>query len=505
MPVIVARSDDTYCGLVATDPRSPQPLDVDVLVVGAGLSGIGTACRIATECPDLAWAVLEARESTGGTWDLFRYPGVRSDSDMFTLSYPFRPWTGEASIAAGEDILDYVRATAREYGVDERIHLGQRVETLSWDSAAAVWTVRAVRADGSVLEHRARFVHLATGYYSYDRPHDARIPGVGDFAGDLVHPQHWPEGLDVAGRRVVVVGSGATAVTLVPALVAEGAAHVTMLQRSPTYVAERPSVDHLARRLSRTLPASAAYRAVRAKNVVASIATYGAMRRWPERGRALLQRRLVDRLPEGYPVQTHFGPDYDPWDQRLCLTPDGDLLDALSSQQAEVVTSTIDRVVPEGVRLADGSVLPADVLVTATGLAVEVAGGARIEVDGRALDPAEHVVYRGCMLSDVPNLSLTWGYANASWTLRSDLTARWLTGLLRRMRTRGLRTATPRWDGSGGPLSPLMPLSSGYLRRAEHLMPRQGGEWPWRVRQSYLRDSLEVRRRADDDGVLELR
>ena len=484
---------------------APPPLDVDVLVVGAGLSGVGAACRLAMHAPSLSWAVLEKRASTGGTWDLFRYPGVRSDSDMYTLAYPFRPWTGETSIAAGADILDYVRATAHEYGVDARTHTGQRVTGLSWDSGAQAWRVRAERPDGEAVEHRARFVHLATGYYSTERPHDAAIPGLADFPGDVVHPQHWPGGLDVSGRRVVVVGSGATAVTLVPALVDAGAAHVTMLQRSPGYVAALPSTDRVADVVRRVLPDGAAHRVVRAKNVAFASTSYAALRRFPGAGRRVLTRRLLGRLPEGYPVRTHFGPAYDPWDQRLCLAPDGDLLDVLSGDRAQVVTSGIDRVVPEGVRLVDGSVLPADVLVTATGLRLEIAGGAAVDVDGEAVDLAQRYVYRGCMLSDVPNLALSVGYTNASWTLRADLSARWVAGLLERMRRRGLRTAVARWDGSGGEPRPLLPLTAGYVRRGAHLLPRQGERWPWRVLQSYARDRLDMRRGGYDDGVLELR
>ncbi|NHA69319.1 NAD(P)/FAD-dependent oxidoreductase [Phycicoccus sp. CMS6Z-2] len=483
----------------------PPPLDVDVLVVGAGISGIDVACRLAQETDGPTWAVLEARDSVGGTWDLFRYPGVRADSDIYTLGFPFRPWHGPTSIPRGEDILRYVRDTAHEYGVTGRVHHGQRVTRLAWSGDEACWTVTARRSDGVVLTHRARYVYLATGYYAYDSGHVVDLPGREDLAGDLVHPQHWPAGLAVTGRRVVVVGSGATAVTLLPALVEEGAEHVTMLQRSPGYVAALPNTDRLADLARRALPAAAAHHAIRAKNVALGTLSYRLLRRYPEGGRRVLRRRLVARLPDGYPVDTHFAPTYDPWDQRVCVAPDGDLLDALSTDRAEVVTARIDRLVPEGVRLQDGRVLPADLVVTATGLRLLLAGGADVEVDGRAVDLAATHVYRGCMLSDVPNLVLAVGYVNASWTLRADLTARWFLALWRHQDRRGQRVAVPRWDGSGGADRPLLDLSSGYVRRGAHLLPRQGERAPWRVVQSYVHDLVTTRLAPVDDGVLELR
>ncbi|PKW25783.1 flavin-containing monooxygenase [Phycicoccus duodecadis] len=485
-------------------PLAPPPLDVDVLVVGAGLSGIDAACRLSMEGDRLSWAVLEARDATGGTWDLFRYPGVRSDSDMYTLGFPFRPWQGATSIAPAAEILQYLRDTADEYRVTERIHVGQRVTRLAWSSHDRRWTVTARRGDGEVLEHRARFVYLATGYYSYASGHVVDFPGQEDFAGEVVHPQQWPEGLPVAGRRVVVIGSGATAVTLVPALVAEGAEHVTMLQRSPSYVAALPNVDPVADAVRRWLPASLAHGVVRAKNVALSSLTYEFLRRRPVTGRKVLRRRLVERLPEGYPVDVHFAPRYDPWDQRLCLSPDGDLLEVLSSGAAEVVTETIDRFVPAGVRVSTGEVLAADVVVTATGLRLELGGGAELVVDGAPVDLSAAHVYKGCMLSDVPNLALAVGYTNASWTLRADLTARWFCALVRRLDARGLAVAVPRWDGSGGADRPLLDFTSGYVQRGAHLLPHQGSRRPWRVVQSYAYDVATMRLGRLDDGVLEL-
>ncbi|MGG5257415.1 flavin-containing monooxygenase [Phycicoccus avicenniae] len=486
------------------DPMAPPPLDVDVLVVGAGLSGIDMACRLAMHRPELTWAVLEARSATGGTWDLFRYPGIRSDSDMYTLGFPFRPWRGRTSIAPAAEILRYLRDTADEHGVTERTHLGQRVTRLEWSGEERRWTVTARTESGEVLLHRARFVHVATGYYAYDSGHVVEFPRQESFTGEVVHPQHWPEGMAVAGRRFVVVGSGATAITLVPALVEQGAASVTMLQRSPSYVAALPNTDVVADGLRRVLPGRVAHQVVRGKNVALSTVSYQALRRWPQAGRRLLRRRVADRLPDGYPVDTHFNPRYDPWDERVCVAPDGDLLDVLADGRASVVTATIDGFEPEGVRLAGGEVLPADVVVTATGLRLEVGGGAEVVVDGERVDLATRHVYKGCMISDVPNLALSVGYTNASWTLKADLTARWVCHLLGYLDRRGLRVAVPRWDGSGGADQPLLGLSSGYVRRGEHLLPKQGSRRPWRVVQSYVYDVAVTRFGRLDDGVLEL-
>ncbi|MFQ6170342.1 flavin-containing monooxygenase [Oryzobacter sp. R7] len=485
---------------------APVPLDVDVLVVGAGLSGVDAACRLAKHCPDTVWAVLEARDAIGGTWDLFRYPGVRSDSDMYTLGFPFRPWRGNGSFATAGEIRRYVRETADEFGVTERLHLGQRVERLEWSSQDARWTVTA-RTSSGVVEHRARLVYLATGYYDYDAGHVVPFAGLDDFAGPVVHPQEWPEDLDVRGARVVVIGSGATAVTLVPALVREGAAHVTMLQRSPSYVAALPDRDVVADALHRVLPDRAAHHAVRAKNVALSVLAYQALRRWPRAGARLLRKRVAERLPEGYDVGTHFTPRYDPWDQRLTVAPDGDLLDDLAAGTASVVTDTVERFEREGVRLGSGELVPADVVVTATGLVLRLGGGAEAVVDGRAVDIAAGHVYKGLMLSDVPNLAMAVGYSNASWTLRADVSARWFCGLVRYLDRKGLSVATPRFDEErvGTSDRPLLDLTSGYVLRGAHLLPRQGRRRPWRVVQSYPYDLAVMRLGRYDDGHLELR
>ena len=484
--------------------RAARPLDLDVLVVGAGISGVDAACRLSMHCPGTVWAVLEARDAVGGTWDLFRYPGIRSDSDMYTLGFPFRPWRGSASMASGPEIRDYVRATADEFGVTERIHHGHRVERLEWSSERARWSVTARTADGTVT-HTARLVYLATGYYSYASGHVVDLPGRDEFPGEVVHPQQWPEGMPVAGRRVVVVGSGATAVTLLPALVREDAAHVTMLQRSPGYVAALPTRDPVAQALRRVLPDGVAHRVVRGKNVVLSTAGYQLMRRRPDVGRRLLRRRAMRRLPPGYAVDTHFAPRYDPWDQRLCVAADGDLFTVLSDGRAEVVTDTIERLDRDGIRLTSGRHLPADLVVTATGLRMELGGGAEVVVDGAVVDASAHHVYKGLMLSDVPNLALAVGYTNASWTLRADLSARWFCSLVRFMDRKGYGVATPRDDEVGEGDAPLLGLSSGYVQRAADLLPRQGRRAPWRVVQSYLHDLALMRLGRIDDGHLELR
>ncbi len=482
------------------------PLDVDVLVVGAGISGVDVASRLARHCPGTRWAVLEARAAMGGTWDLFRYPGVRSDSDMYTLGFPFRPWRGTGSFATGDQIRGYVEETARAHGVTERLHVGQRVERLEWSTPSARWTVTA-RTSSGVVRHRARFVYLATGYYSYDEGHVVDFPGLADFAGEVVHPQHWPQRLDVVGRRVVVIGSGATAVTLVPALVREGAAHVTMLQRSPSYVAALPDRDPVADALRRVLPAGAAHRLVRGRNVVLGLAAHRMLRRWPRAGARLLRSRVAARLPAGFDVATHFTPTYDPWDQRLCVAPDGDLLDVLADGRAEVVTDTVERFEVDGIRLLSGRGLPADVVVTATGLRLQIGGGAQGFVDGEPLDIAQGHVYKGLMLSGVPNLAMAVGYTNASWTLRADLSARWFCRLVRYLDRRGLTVAVPRFDEAreGGADTPLLDLTSGYIRRGAHLLPRQGRRRPWRVVQSYPYDLAVMRLSRVDDGHLELR
>jgi monooxygenase len=498
----LTRANAEYADPVSRPPA--LPLDVDVLVIGAGISGVDVAARLSMHCPSTVWAVLEARDAVGGTWDLFRYPGIRSDSDMYTFGFPFRPWRGATSIASGEEIRRYVEDTALEYGVTERTHFGQRVERLAWASDTARWTVTARTASG-VVEHSARLVYLATGYYSYESGHVVDFPGQDDFAGPVVHPQAWPEGLPVAGSRVVVIGSGATAVTLLPALVDAGAAHVTMLQRSPSFVVPVPRRDRVATRVRQVLPDAVAHRVVRGKNVALSTLGYQALRRYPDAGRRLLRHVTARSLPPDYPVDVHFAPTYDPWDQRLCADVGGHLFRALRHGRADVVTASVERFDRDGIRLTSGEHLPADVIVTATGLQMEFGGGAQVEVDGAPVEVPQSHVYKGVMVSDVPNLAVAVGYANASWTLRADLSARWFCSLVRFMDRRGIAVATPRYDEAEPAEHPLLDLTSGYVQRAAHLLPKQGRRRPWRVVQSYVYDLAVTRLGRIDDGHLELR
>ncbi|MGB2572144.1 flavin-containing monooxygenase [Micromonospora citrea] len=474
---------------------------VDVLIVGAGLSGVGAACHLRRDRPDTTYAVLEARDAIGGTWDLFRYPGIRSDSDMFTLGYSFKPWTNPKAIADGDAIRDYVRETAREYGVEEHIRFHHRVVRAEWDSATARWTVHAHRDDtDEAVVLTCSFLHTCSGYYRYDAGYTPEFPGVDRYAGQLVHPQHWPEQLDVTGRRVVVIGSGATAVTLVPAL-AERAAHVTMLQRSPTYVISLPSRDVVADTLRRWLPEKAVYPVVRWKNVLLGTANFQLSRRAPKMVKAFLRRAAKGRLPAGYDVDRHFAPRYDPWDQRLCVVPDGDLFDAVAAGRASVVTDTIDTFTPHGVRLGSGQELPADVVVTATGLNLLALGGMRLVVDGVDVDLGRTVAYKGMMLSGVPNFAMTIGYTNASWTLKADLVATYVNRLLRHLDDTGQQIVTPLAPADAA-RAPLIDLKSGYVLRSLDALPKQGTRAPWRLYQNYARDVILMKHgRLVDEGV----
>ncbi|MGY1643882.1 flavin-containing monooxygenase [Geodermatophilus sp. SYSU D00703] len=474
---------------------------VDVLIVGAGLSGIGAACHLQRECPDRSYAVLEARDAIGGTWDLFRYPGVRSDSDMFTLGYSFRPWTQARAIADGASIRSYVQQTAREHGVDRHIRFGHRVVSAEWSTAEARWTVTAERSDtGETVRLTCGWLSVCSGYYRYDRGHRPRFPGEERFRGPIVHPQHWPEDLDWAGERVVVIGSGATAVTLVPSLAAT-AAHVTMLQRTPSYVLSLPGRDPLADALRRRLPARAVYPVVRWKNVLVSMASYQFSRRRPAAMRRFIQRLAGRQLPPGFDVDTHFGPPYDPWDQRLCLVPDGDLFRAVREGRASIVTDRIATFTETGIALESGEELTADVVVTATGLVLLPIGGMTLTVDGELVELSERVSYKGMMVSGVPNFSMTIGYTNASWTLKADLVARYVCRLLRHMAAAGYATCTPVAPPGGG-TEPFIGLSSGYVQRSLTALPKQGSRAPWRLYQNYVRDVLLMRRGPlEDEGV----
>jgi monooxygenase len=480
------------------DPNCP----LDVLIVGAGLSGIGAAHHLQRRCPDHRYAIVEARNSLGGTWDLFRYPGIRSDSDMYTLGYDFKPWKQAKAIADGPAILQYIRETADEAGITPHIRFGQAVRSAAWNSADACWTVQVEQvATGDVSSLRARFLYLCGGYYSYAGGHRPVFDGEADFAGRVVEPQRWPADLDHAGRRVVVIGSGATAVTLVPEM-AKTAAHVTMLQRSPTYIVSRPSVDAIAQRLNRWLPSGLAYAITRWKNVLVGRFYYRLARRRP----ALVKQRIVEMAAQALgpqvDVATHFTPRYNPWDQRVCVVPDGDLFQQIRSGRASVVTDTVARFTPTGLRLASGAELAADIVVVATGLKLNVLNDVVITVDGRPVDAGQAMSYKGMMLSDVPNLAMAFGYTNASWTLKADLTAGYVCRLLRHMRRHGHTSAMPRRDPTV-PAQPFLSFTSGYVQRAAGLLPQQGLRKPWQVHQSYLADLLTIRFDRLADGVMQ--
>ena len=473
----------------------------DVLVVGAGLSGIGAGYHLQTTCPGKTYAILEARDSIGGTWDLFRYPGVRSDSDMYTLGYAFRPWPDARTIADGPSILSYVKQTAREYGIDRRIRFNQRVTKAAWSSHEARWTLDVERgADREPLRLTCNFLYLCSGYYRYDHGFEPAFEGIDRFRGRIVHPQHWPEDLDYTGKRVVVIGSGATAITLVPAMT-DKAAHVTMLQRSPTYVVSLPATDSIADRLLRVLPKKAAYAIARWKNVLLSMLFYQICRRWPEYGRKMIRQGAISALPPGYPVDVHFKPTYRPWDQRLCVVPDGDLFKAISADRASVVTDRIDAFTEKGIRLASGAELEADVIVTATGLKLVPLGGVKFTVDDEAIDLSKTVSYKGMMLSGVPNVALAIGYINASWTLKADLTSLYVCRLINHMDRHGFRQCMPRCVAGITSDRPLLELTSGYVRRSIDEFPKQGSRKPWRLYQNYLLDLLTLKYGAVDDEM----
>ena len=472
----------------------------DVIVVGAGLSGIGAGYHLQTRCPDRSYAILEGREAIGGTWDLFRYPGIRSDSDMHTLGYNFRPWTREKAIADGPSIREYVTDTARTYGIDRHIRFGHRVVAADWSTPDACWTVECRLGDGSTRRFTCNFLYMCSGYYNYATGHAPEFPGAGDFRGRIVHPQFWPEDLDYAGKKVVVIGSGATAVTLVPEL-AKSAAHVTMLQRSPTYVVSRPAEDRLANALRRVLPAKAAYGFTRWKNVLLQMYFYRAARKHPTQAKERLVAMVRERLGDDYDIATHFTPRYNPWDQRLCLVPDADLFDAIKAGGASVETGTIDTFTENGIRLASGKTLDADIIVTATGLELQLLSGVPFTSDSKRIDLPKTLNYKGMMFSDVPNLASCFGYTNASWTLKADLTSMYVCRLLEAMRKRGRRQCTPRIGNEPVAEEPFLTFSSGYVQRALEHMPKQGSRKPWKLNQNYALDLMALRFGSVDDSM----
>ncbi len=474
----------------------------DVLVVGAGLSGIVMGHYLQTECPEKTYAILESRDAIGGTWDLFRYPGLRSDSDLYTFGFSFRPWRSDKAIADGASILSYVRETAAAEGIDRKIRFGTRVVRAAWDSAAALWTLEAeVGEAGTPVRYTCAILSVCSGYYAYDHGYSPDFPGIARFAGPVVHPQAWPEDLSWAGKRVVVIGSGATAVTLVPAM-AETARHVTMLQRSPTYIVALPSRDKIAHWLREKLPAGLAHRLTRAKNVALGIFFYQFARKKPE----AMTKRVLDgvraQLGPDYDVAKHFTPTYKPWDQRLCLVPDGDLFKAIRSGKASVETDTIASFTEDGVALASGKTLPADIVVTATGLRMKMIGGMALSVDGRTVEPEKTFLYKGMMLSGVPNFAVTIGYTNASWTLKSELTARYLCRLVKHMDRNGFSRCEPVAETDKLKTAPTLPLTSGYVTRAAHLLPRQADTKPWKLHQNYILDTAALKFGRLDDGTM---
>lgn len=477
----------------------------DVLIMGAGLSGIDAAHHLQEMCPKKSYLILEQRERIGGTWDLFRYPGVRSDSDMFTMGYSFRPWTGAKAISPGNEIREYIRTVARDEGIDRHIRFRHQVRRASWSSAEAMWTVEAEHTspDGAseAVTLTCNFLFSCAGYYRYSQGYTPDFPGIENFEGTVVHPQSWPEDLDYAGKHVVIIGSGATAVTLLPAM-AKTAGHVTMLQRSPTYIVAQPEQDKIANWLRRMLPAKQAHQLSRWKNMAYAMYAYQLARRQPGLAKAAIQKQVRAFLGADYDVATHFSPRYNPWEQRLCLVPDGDFFHAIKSGSASIVTDTVDSFIERALRLQSGKELEADIVVTATGLVLQQAGGVRLEVDGRTVDPGETLSYMGLMMSGVPNFASVFGYINASWTLKADLICAYVCRLLNFMEKRAVRQVVPTTNGETAATTFVEHFSSGYVQRGLASCPKQGSRRPWRVHQNYLRDLISLGGSRFDNGAL---
>ena len=481
---------------------SPNEAPLDMLIVGAGISGIGMAAKLATQCPAKRYLLLDRRDGLGGTWDLFRYPGIRSDSDMHTFAYQFAPWTQDETIASAEQIKAYLGEVVESHGIRDRMRFGRQVESADWDSKAGLWRVIATQADGTAEAFTARFLFLGTGYYDYDTPYDAEISGLAKFKGMVIHPQFWPEDYDYAGKLVVIVGSGATAVSVVPAM-AEKAAHVTMLQRTPTWYGIRPNRDSFASRMRRWLPAKWAWAINRARALRMHEFLFSRARARPEEFGAVLKDMVHKELGEAW-NEADYTPPYNPWEQRLCLVPDGDMFKAIREHRASVVTGEIESVTADGITLKDGRALAADVIVTATGLSLATLGKIRVSLDGALVDPAQHFWYRNCMFSNVPNLAVLFGYLNAGWTLRVDLVTDWLTSLIVQMDAWKMNVATPELPANHDLVEsqPLDLLSSGYLQRGKHLVPKSAAAAPWRINMNYREDKAEMATAPIDDGVL---
>ncbi len=490
-------------GPARADSGGPGHVPLDVVIIGAGLSGIGAAVQIRRHFPAKRLAILEARATLGGTWDLFRYPGIRSDSDMHTLGYRFKPWRNPRAIADGPSIRAYVEETAREHGLLPLIHFGHTLVRADWSSPEAHW-ILTVEHEGTQRQLRARHLMMCAGYYRYTAGYTPDFPGLDEYRGELIHPQHWPEALDHQGKRVLVIGSGATAVTLVPAL-ADKATHVTMLQRSPTYMAAAPSVDRIANLLRRWLPPRTAYFLTRWKNILFQMLVFQYSRIFPAQMAQQLIKMVRQELGQGYDVATHFTPRYNPWQERLCLVPDSDFFTAMREGKVDIVTDQIERFTPTGVRLASGRTLEADLVVTATGLQLQFAGGAAMTVDGEPIETGQRVLYKGAMLHGVPNLVTVFGYTNASWTLRADLLSDYFCRLIRYMDRHGYVEARPAGPAPEMALRPAVNLQSGYFRRSDHLIPREGDRGPWTNPQNYLRDLIRFRLSPIADGILSFR
>lgn len=474
---------------------------LDVLIVGAGISGISAAWHLQDRSPSKTYAILERRENMGGTWDLFKYPGIRSDSDMFTLGFRFKPWTSAKAIADGPSILAYIKEAAAESGVDKNVRYNHQVTAAEWSDADNRWTV-TVGTGAEEVTMTCSFLFATTGYYNYDQGYSPMFPGSEDFTGTIVHPQHWPEDLDYTGKKIIVIGSGATAITLIPALVNSGAGHVTMLQRSPSYIGSLPDVDPIAAQANKYLPAKAAHVVNRWKAIIFSTAQYQLARKFPKYMRKTLLTMAQRRLPEGYDVEKHFGPRYNPWDERLCLAPNGDLFKTIRKGQADVVTDTIDTFVPNGIKLNSGEVLEADIIVTATGLNLRLFGGAAIRRNGEPVDLTKSMSYKGMMLSGMPNMAFTIGYTNASWTLKADLVSEFVCRVLNYMDANGFDTVVPKHPGDAVDERPLMDFTPGYVLRALDELPKAGSRAPWKLKQNYFLDVRMIRQGKVDDDAL---
>ena len=473
----------------------------DVLIIGAGISGISAARHLQMDCPNKTFAILEGRQNIGGTWDLFKYPGIRSDSDMYTLGFRFRPWTSTKAIADGPSIMNYLNETIDEYKIREKILFNQKVKKASWSSSEALWTLE-VEVNGQPLTYTCNFLSVCAGYYNYESGYLPEFIGLDQFKGQIVHPQKWTSDIDYTGKRVVVIGSGATAVTLVPEM-AKKAAHVTMLQRSPTYIFSRPDEDKVANWMNKNLPLSIAYPVTRWKNVLLGMLFYSVSRKYPDFIKKLLIKGVKKELGEGHEVEKHFSPSYNPWDQRVCLVPNGDLFAVIKEGKASVVTDHIDSFVEKGLLLKSGKLLEADMIVTATGLNLQLMGGIDLSVDGKKLDISKTVSYKSLMLSDIPNLSMAFGYTNASWTLKVDLTHQYICRLLNYMDKKGFKQCTPRQNDKSLELKPFSDFSAGYLQRQINNLPKQGSKKPWLLKQNYVFDLMNIRHGEIENEVLE--